>query len=141
MPIYQFIHEDSGNVVEKTMSFAEHDRRVKDGKLRHRGKVYEQIVTGGLMFRFGAGPLNSRSGQGSTYPMKSCATGVGVGQIKEAMANDRANGVHGVTYDPKSGDAVYTCRSMRKKHCESLGMYDKNGGYSDPQRGKVPAEA
>ena len=140
MPTYQFIHEDSGDVVEKTMSFTEHDRRVKDGKIRLRGKVYEQIVSGGLMFRFGAKPLG-RSGQNSTYPMKCTATGVGVDQIPEAMAHDRANGVNGVTYDQKTGDAVYTCRTQRKKHCESLGFHDRNGGYSDPQKGKVPAES
>lgn len=132
MPIYVFQHRETGEVIEQFLTFSQHERRVRKGVIKIKGEVYEAVVTGGIMSRMSS-KERGRSGPGSTYPMKSAATGVEVHQIPEAMAHDRENGLK-VDYDPKTGDAIYTSRGQRKKHVESLGMYDRNGGYSDPQR-------
>ena len=41
---------------------------------------------------------------------------------------------HGVTteYTP-TGEPIFLSRSHRKRHCEALGLYDRNGGSGDPQ--------
>jgi len=70
------------------------------------------------------------------WPMKSDATGVNPDQIPEAMAADASRGVR-VEYDRDTGAAVYNDASERKRHCESLGIVDRNGGYGDPQTGGI----
>lgn len=131
MPIYVFQNRETGEIVEKLMSFSEHTKRVRKGVIRIDGEVYDSVVTGGLMSRMSR-KERGRFGACSTYPMKSAATGVNPVQIAEARAHDAENGIK-VDYDPKTGDAIYTSPGQRKKHCESLGFFDRNGGYSDPQ--------
>ena len=70
----------------------------------------------------------------SNYPMNSDAMGVHPSQVKEARAADERLGVP-IQYK-KTGEAVYESASQRKKHCEAHGFYDRNGGYSDPQKRK-----
>jgi hypothetical protein len=66
--------------------------------------------------------------------MNSDAMGVHPSQVKEARAADERLGVP-IQYE-KTGEAVYESASQRKKHCEAHGFYDRNGGYSDPQKRK-----
>ena len=74
-------------------------------------------------------------GQSSSgWPMECDATGVNPDQIADAMAADAKNGIH-VEYNKQTGAAKYEDASQRKKHCESLRIADRNGGYSDPQVG------
>jgi hypothetical protein len=52
--------------------------------------------------------------------------GVNPDQIKDQMAADRRNGVTGVKYDRKTGEAVYESRDARKKHLKAYGFHSKN---------------
>ena len=70
------------------------------------------------------------------WPMKCDATGVNPDHIADAMAADALNGIH-VEYDRSTGAAIYGDAAIRRKHCESLAIADRNGGYSDPQVGGV----
>ena len=68
------------------------------------------------------------------WPMESDAMGVNPDQIAQATAADAKHGIH-VEYNKATGAAKYENAAHRKQHCESLGMVDRNGGYSDPQVG------
>jgi hypothetical protein len=121
VPTYEFRAED-GEVVELFMPFAEHDRRVKDGVI-----TLDDGRKAVSYFNPGAGistvPAN--------YPMKSSAAGVHPGQIKEHMEYLRKAGCGQVDHT-KSGDVIFRDKAQRKKVCETLGLYDRNGGHSDP---------
>lgn len=69
----------------------------------------------------------------STYPMKCDGCGINPDQYEEAMAADRAMGIP-IDYDRETGQAIFTCRTQRKRYQEAHGIYDRNGGYSDSQR-------
>ena len=68
------------------------------------------------------------------WPMECDATGVNPDQIESAMAADAKKGVS-IEYNRETGAAIYADSAQRKNHCESLGIADRNGGYSDPQVG------
>jgi hypothetical protein len=68
----------------------------------------------------------------ATWPMKSEALGVMPGQSAEAIQQSRAAGV--ATHFDEQGYAILESRSHRKKLCEALGYWDKDGGFGDPQR-------
>ena len=59
--------------------------------------------------------------------------GVHPSQVTEARSADERLGVP-INYDKKTGEAIYESATQRKKHCEAHGFFDRNGGYSDPQR-------
>lgn len=66
------------------------------------------------------------------WPMLSDAAGVHPAQIKEAYAASVKAGVPtGFTPD---GRAIFSSAGHRKRYCEANGLYDRNGGFSDPQR-------
>ena len=67
--------------------------------------------------------------------MKSYSAGINPKQISAAMEADRRMGVP-IDYDPKTGDAIFTSPGQRQRYCEAHGIYDLNGGYSDPQQNK-----
>jgi hypothetical protein len=66
--------------------------------------------------------------------MKSDACGCHpsqVGELRDEMARC------GVKADvTPEGQVVFTSARHRKEYCEAMGFYDRNGGYSDPQRGR-----
>ena len=66
------------------------------------------------------------------WPLKSSAAGVHPTQAKEATELAAKRGVP--TEFTKDGDAVFTSARHRKAYCEAFGMYDRNGGYNDPQK-------
>lgn len=73
-----------------------------------------------------------RSCCSKTYPMESDAMGVHPDQVAEATAHMASVGVP--TEFTKTGAAVLTSKGHRKAHAEARGFFDRNGGYSDPQR-------
>lgn len=121
MPRYTFI-ADNGDVVDLHMSMAEHSRRVKDGKITlDDGRI---ATTDWSAYSFVSSvPAN--------YPMASTACGVHPSQVKEHMEYLRAAGCGQVDHT-KDGDPIFRDKHQRKKVVEALGMYDRNGGYSDP---------
>jgi hypothetical protein len=68
----------------------------------------------------------------ATYPMKSDAAGVHVSQRMDAIAESHAMGIP-TDFTP-DGRAVFESANHRKRYCEAIGHWDKDGGYSDPQR-------
>lgn len=66
------------------------------------------------------------------WPMYSDAAGVGEDQVEEATKHSREIGIP-TDFTP-DGRAIFTSPGHRKKYCEAIGMFDRNGGYSDPQR-------
>jgi hypothetical protein len=122
MPMYEF-KTDDGEIVELSMSFAEFDRRVKDGKL---------IMNDG---RSATSYFNPRAGISTVpanYPMVSSAAGVHPDQVKEHMDHLRSMGCGQVNHT-KDGDVIFESKGQRKKVCEALGLFDRNGSYGDPQ--------
>lgn len=71
----------------------------------------------------------------SAWPMKSDALGVLPEQIPEAMEEARRHGVP-TEFDPHTGEAILTSPGHRKRYAEMYGIYDRNGGWSDPQQHK-----
>ena len=69
------------------------------------------------------------------WPMASDALGVLPKQVKDATEAAAKSGVP-TEFDPKTGQAILRDPHHRKRLAESLGMYDLNGGYSDPQQHK-----
>lgn len=122
MPIYEF-KTDDGEVVEVFMSFAEHDRRVKNDTIKlddgRKAKTF----------------WNSKSLISTVpgnYPMVSANAGVHPGQIKEHMEHLRSMGCGQVNHT-KDGDVILESRGQRKKVLEALGLYDRSGGFGDAQ--------
>lgn len=68
----------------------------------------------------------------ATWPIKSEALGVHPDQISEAREQSIALGVP--TEFTKDGRPILTGPKHRKRYAEALGFWDKNGGFSDPQR-------
>ena len=66
------------------------------------------------------------------WPLLSTAAGVNPEQIPEAMAQAAALGTH-LNFAP-DGRAIFESAHHRKEVCEKLGLFDRNGGYSDPQK-------
>ncbi len=66
------------------------------------------------------------------WPMKSDAAGVAPSQVQEAYEKSVKDGVP--TQFTPDGRAIFTSAGHRKRYCESVGLYDRNGGYRDPQR-------
>lgn len=122
MPIYEF-KTDDGDVVEVFLSFAEHDKRVKNDTI---------TLDDGRMGKTFWNANSKISTVPSCYPMVSTSAGVHPGQIKEHMDHLRAAGCGQVNHT-KDGDVIFQDKHQRKKVCEVLGLFDRNGGFSDPQ--------
>jgi hypothetical protein len=121
MAAYEF-KTDDGEIVEVFMSFSEHERRVKDDTITlDDGRIAKTFWGGSAI---GTVP--------SCYPMVSSAAGVHPGQIKEHQAHLKAMGCGHVEHT-KDGDLVFNDRTQRRRVCEALGLFDRNGGFSDPQ--------
>lgn len=94
----------------------------------------EKIRVGRMIYRrdMAAELGQRRPGRCANWPMKSDALGVAEDQIEEATAEARRCGVP--TEFTKDGRAILTSAKHRKQYAELYGMYDRNGGYGDPQR-------
>lgn len=125
MPLYSLVTED-GELLELSMPIAEHDRRFDA-----EGRI---TLDDGRTARTNWQAAGAISSCPSNYPMESDAMGVNPTQIQQQMDYDRKLGVP-TSYNPRTGAAVYTDSGHRRRHCEAHGFFDRNGSYSDPQRG------
>ena len=106
----------------------------KDGKRIERvfamGKAPRILEVDGVTFkRDFRGELTVKSICGN-WPMFSDAAGVHPEQIKDAREKSVRDGVP-TDFTP-DGRAIFTSANHRKKYCRSIGLHDRNGGYSDP---------
>lgn len=67
-------------------------------------------------------------------PWRSRSLGVPYYQAAEFNEAAKAAGT-GAFYDMRTGEMVCESKSSRKREVERRGMYDNDGGYSDPQQG------
>jgi hypothetical protein len=121
MPMYEFT-KDSGEVVPMMLSFADFDKRVKNGKI---------TLDDGEIASYSWDQHKLNSSYPSTYPMVSYSCGVHPAQVREHTEHLRAMGC-GFVEHTKNGDVVFNDKAQRKKVCEALGMFDRNAGPSDP---------
>lgn len=122
MPLYEFVRED-GEVVPLMLSFAEFDRRVKDGTI---------TLDDGTTASYSWDQHKLMSTVPSCYPMVCTAAGVHPAQVREQIAHLKHKGVR-TTHYTKDGDPIFEDKRHRKEVCEALGLFDRNGGYGDPQ--------
>lgn len=90
--------------------------RSEEDEIKYKGKWFTPL----LFAAGGSAPCWGGSG------FRSDAMGVNPTQIKEQMAADKRNGVTGVTYDRKTGQAVYDSRDSVIRHRKAYGFHPKN---------------
>ena len=66
------------------------------------------------------------------WPMKS--ESMGVHPLDAVAATAHASRIGIPTEFTADGRAVFTSARHRKSYCQAMGFYDRNGGFSDPQR-------
>lgn len=127
MPTYCYRHPD-GSLIELSMTVAQMKRRQRrDGTLVRWSGNDKIILTRDIV----AEHKGHRATPG-TWPMVSTAAGVDATQVEEARAYAKRMGVP--TEFTKDGDPILTGPEHRKRYCEINYLYDRNAGYSDPQR-------
>lgn len=122
MAVYEFKIEKTEEVVEVFMSFSEHERRVKDDWI---------LLDDGRPARKHWSGKSVISTVPSNFPQISSAAGVNPNQIKEHMDHLRSKGCGQVNHT-SDGDIIFESKGQRRQVLQALGMYDRNGGYSDP---------
>lgn len=127
MAVYEFKTED-GETVEVFMSFAEHAKRVKDDTITlDDGRKAKAVWNWG-----GSKQHRAVATCPGNWPHASYAAGVHPAQIPAQQAALKAAGVR-TTHYTKDGDPIFEDRAHRKEVCEALGLFDRAGGYGDPQ--------
>jgi hypothetical protein len=120
MPTYVYRDKDE-QVVELVMSVSEMESREHDGFLVHEGQILRRDLAAEH------GP--ARSGC-AAWPMKSDAAGVHPSQSGEAYEHSVSVGVP-TQFDSRTGQAIFTDRSHRKRYLAARGFIDRNAGYGD----------
>ena len=112
-------------VFEVFMTFDEfdaHGARGRDLVIFDDGRVgYRDVVADHRRHQQTAG----------NWPMVSEAMGV---HPDDNMKATKEMTRLGIPTEHRDGCPVFTSPTHRKAYCEALGFYDRNGGYSDPQR-------
>ena len=125
MPIYCYKMAD-GEEIELSMTISQMLKmqrggdsiKLDDGRVAKRD-MYKEM--GGIP-----------QGSCAKWPILSDAVGVGHDQVDEARAESVRLGVP--TDFTADGRAILRTPRHRKEYCEALGFFDRDGGYSDPQR-------
>lgn len=120
MPTYVY-RDDNDDIVELTMTVAEMEALEREGVVIHEGKTLRRDLAAEH------GP--ARNGC-AAWPMKSDAAGVHPSQATEAYEHSVSVGVP-TQFDPKTGQAIFTDRSHRKRYLAARGFIDRNAGYGD----------
>jgi len=125
MPVYCYRRSDNGEIEEVFMTSAEMLRRQRrDGSIT--------LDDGTKAIRDMGAEHGGFQDTPGTWPQRSDAMGVAVEQIPQARAKSIRDGVP-TDFTP-DGRAILTSRAHRKRYGESIGMYDRNGGYGDPRK-------
>lgn len=131
---YMYRIRSNGELVQVLMAFGEKMEREKPGGFivlpdgQEAAKAFgEELAKDGLKPRH-----KTRRKTFAKWPMTSVNAGVNPEQIDELRSFWARNGVKGCDVMP-NGDVVWDSPAARKKDCEARSLYDRNGGYSDPQ--------
>lgn len=127
MPTYCYRRIDNDRIVELTMTIQELLER-QDGK----GTI--TLSDGTLGVRDFAAEHGGIKDTPGNWPMVSESAGVAPHQAREAYEHSVKIGVP--TEFDRNGNAIFRDAKHRKRYCEhpEIRLYDRNGGYSDPQR-------
>lgn len=120
MPTYVYKNE-SGQTVEVVMTIAQMLEREIDGILMHEGQ---------RLVRDLAAEHGPAEGGCATWPMRSDAAGVHPGQAGDAYRHSVSIGVP-TQFDQRTGQAIFTDRTHRKRYLAARGFIDRNAGYGD----------
>jgi hypothetical protein len=118
MPYYCYSPEGGGYTVERFYPMGNAPKSIE--------------IEGVRLFRDIAAEHRATIHAPRIWPMKSDAAGVHPDQAAEAEAHSRELGVP--TEFNSEGQAVFTSARHRKRYCEAVGLYDRNGGPTDPRR-------
>jgi len=116
MPTYVYQRADNDEVLEVVMTSEELASRQFNGS---HGQ-YIELEDGALAKRIYT-PIGGH--MPANWPIVSSAAGVGVSQIREAMATDRKAGVP-TEYTP-DGDVIFTSAPHRNKWLKAHNMFDR----------------
>ena len=122
MPIYCFLHKESGDRREYAWTISEMESRCSN-------MTYTD-ESGMVWLRDFATEQGEVESNCANWPMKSDAAGVHPDQIGEARKESQRFGVP-TDFDKKTGQAIFNNRSHRAKYLKSKGYFDRNGGYGD----------
>ncbi len=114
-----YCYTNKGDTIERQYPMGKAPRR-----LRHKGKIYYHDIV--------AEQSSVGRGRKDTWPMRCAASGVDASQAVEATKAVKEQGFSGVTFDARTGDAIYESRRARKEYVSATGLHDRNAGYSDP---------
>jgi len=103
-------------------------REVKDYKKQLKCKCNEVMERD---LRAEHGFVSEQHSPGN-WPMVSDMAGVAPSQVGELRQTLKTKGLN--TEVREDGSVVWRSRGERKAYCEAVGLYDRNAGYSDPQR-------
>jgi len=126
MPTYLYVDEEKDQEVSLVLTCSKKESLEIDsnGTIVYEGTTLKRNLMKEL------GGFNHYAG---AWPLHSVAAGVGPDQVQEATEHAKAIGVP-TEFDKQTGDAIFIDKRHRKRYCEKRGLYDKNGGYGDPQR-------
>jgi hypothetical protein len=127
MPTYVFV-DNKGERHERTMSVA--SLEALERWTDEINRVYDVPGLGECWIDVAAQQIEVRSTPG-TYPMECDAAAVHPTQVREHQEILAKRGVK--TQYTSDGRPIFRDAAHRKHHCETIGLYDRNGGYSDPQ--------
>ena len=124
MPLYSYSCEGCGTF------------EVQMGMREEHPDTAECPGCGGAAVRDIGADQRGRRKLGDIWPMVSDGAAIAPEQIAEYEAFDRMHGV-ATQYTP-DGQPVLTGRKHRKAYCEQHGIFDRDGGYGDPQVPTLP---
>lgn len=119
MPTYCYTTRNGSNTVDRYFPFGMAPKKIRVG-----GRVADRDVVA---------EHSSTSSTPGNWPMESDAAGVCPTQIDEVQRHSMKIGVP-TQFNRKTGAAIFRTRRHRKKYLEAIGMFDRDGGHSDPQR-------
>jgi len=131
-PFYCYKREDNGKVVTVAMTMKKMAMRQNGDRIRLTAQEDREDGPGMAVRDYPSEHGRSGRRMHKTFPMLSDAAGVAPHQAKEAEEHSRRIGIP--TEFTRDGRARFTDARHRKRYCEAVGLYDRNGGYSDPQR-------
>jgi hypothetical protein len=125
---YLYRRVDNGDLVKVEMTFGELLERQQYGFI----VLDDGLVAKRVIKEQPQPPAFQRKGI-ARWPLYSQAAGCLPKQVKSFREQAQKEGLTGVDFCPKTGDAIFESKGQRRKYLEARGFFDRNGGYSDPQ--------
>lgn len=125
MPTFCYTNESLGVTLEEVFPFGKEPPKT----ITREGRKFKRDL---------AAEWRGQPSQAGEWPILSDAVGVHPSQVKEAEAHAAKHGIP--TEFTPDGRAVLRDKHHRKRYCELIGFFDRNGGYGDPQQPDRPIQ-